>query len=251
MLNIIACYKWVIDEAYIRKTPSGGLDFSTVDYKIGEYDRNAIEEAVRIMDACGGKVTALTAGVPESSKGVKDALSRGCDQACFAADASYRDLEPSQTADVLAKAIRSKLPYDLIICGEGSSDLYAQQVGPRLADYLGIPCVSFVQKMEIKDGKLIAERKTEDVTEIVEAPLPALVTVLPEINTPRIPGVKDTLMASKKTVINVGLEDVGPLAGVKLRVTGMAAAGMERNCVKFGNDAAGIKDFVNALRKSI
>lgn len=251
MLNIIACYKWVIDEAYIRKTPSGGLDFSTVDYKIGEYDRNAIEEAARLRDACGGKVTALTAGVPESSKGVKDALSRGCDQACFAADASFRDLEPSQTADILAKAIKAKLQFDLIICGEGSSDLYAQQVGPRLADSLGIPCICFVQKMEIKDGKIVAERKAEDVTEIVEAPLPALVTVLPEINTPRIPGVKDTLMASKKTVINVGLEELGPLAGVKLRVTGMAAAGMERNCIKFGNDAAGIREFVNALRKSI
>jgi len=251
MLNIIACYKWVIDEAYIRKTPSGGLDFSTVDYKIGEYDRNAIEEAARLREAHGGKVTALTAGAPESSKGVKDALSRGCDEACFAADASFRDLEPSQTVAVLGNAIRSKLQFDLIICGEGSSDLYAQQVGPRLADSLGIPGISFVQKLEIKDGKIIAERKAEDVTEIVEAPLPALVTVLPEINTPRIPGVRDTLMASRKKVINVGLEELGPPAGVKLRVTGMAAAGMERNCVKFGSDAAGIKEFVNALRKSI
>lgn len=251
MLNIIACYKWVIDEAYIRKTPSGGLDFSTVDYKIGEYDRNAIEEAVRLKEAYGGKVTALTAGAPESSKGVKDALSRGCDQACFAADASFRGLEPSQTATVLANAIKSKLDYNLIICGEGSSDLYAQQVGPRLADSLGIPCISFVQKLQIKDGKVTAERKAENVTEIVEAPLPALVTVLPEINTPRIPGVKDTLMASKKTVINLGLAELGPAAGVKLRVTGMTAASMERKCVKFGGDEAGIKDFVNTLRKSI
>jgi len=251
MLNIIACFKWVIDEAYIRKTSSGGLDFSTVDYKIGEYDRNAIEESVRLKEAYGGKVTALTAGVPESSKGVKDALSRGCDQACFAADASFRDMEPSQTAAVLANAIKSKLEYDIIICGEGSSDLYAQQVGPRLADSLGIPCISFVQKMEIKEGKIIAERKAEDVTEIVEAPLPALITVLPEINTPRIPGVKDTLMASKKTVIAISKEELGSPAGVKLRVTGMIAAGMERHCIKFGSDATGIKDFVNTLRKSI
>lgn len=251
MLNIIACYKWVIDEAYIRKTSSGGLDFSTVDYKIGEYDRNAIEEGVRIKEAYGGKVTALTAGVPEASKGVKDALSRGCDQACFAADASFRDLEPSQTAAVLANAIKSKLEYDLIVCGEGSSDLYAQQVGPRLADSLGIPCISFVQKVELKEGKIIAERKAEDVTEIVKAALPALITVLPEINTPRIPGVKDTLMASKKTVISMGKEELGPPPGEKLKMIGMSAAGMERNCIKFGSDEAGIKDFVNALRKNI
>lgn len=251
MLNIIACYKWVIDEAYIRKTPSGGLDFSTVDYKIGEYDRNAIEEAVLLKEAHGGKVTALTAGTPESSKGVKDALSRGCDQACFAADASFRDLEPSQTAFILCRAIKSKLEYDLIICGEGSSDLYAQQVGPRLADSLGIPCISFVQKLEVRDGNLIAERKAGDMTEVVTAPLPALVTVLPEINTPRIPGVKDTLMASKKTVIPVTGEELGPPAGGKLRVTGMEAAGMERNCVKFANDEAGIREFGTALRKNM
>jgi electron transfer flavoprotein beta subunit len=105
--------------------------------------------------------------------------------------------------------------------------------------------------MEIKEGKIIAEREAEDVAEIVEAPLPALITVLPEINTPRIPGVRDTLMASKKTVIAISKEELGSPAGVKLRVTGMTAAEMERNCVKFESDAAGIKDFVNTLRKSI
>jgi len=251
MPNIIACFKWVVDEAYIRRTSAGGLDFSSVEYKIGEYDRNAIEEAVRLRDAGGGKVTALLAGTPESSKGIKDALSRGCDEACFAADPGFKDMEPSRTATILGDVISSRLQFDLIICGEGSSDLYAQQVGPRLAEILGIPCICFVQKLKIEGNAIIAERKTEKATEVVTAQLPALITVLPEINTPRIPGVRDTLMASKKPVITVTGGEMKSLPAEKLKVIGLAAAAMERNCVKFGTDPAGITGFVNAVRKSI
>ena len=251
MLNIISCYKWVIDEAYIRKTPSGGLDFSTIDYKIGEYDRNAIEEAVRLKEAHGGKVTALTAGVPESSKGVKDALSRGCDQACFAADASFRDLEPSQTASVLANAIKAKLEYNLIICGEGSSDLYTQQVGPILAENLGIPCATYVNKLEVAESeKLIrADRKLDDCVEVVSIKLPALVTVLPDINTPRIPTLKQVLAAGKKPVENITLDALGGACESCLQTTGIVAATMERRRLKFGTESDDIRALIGALLK--
>ena len=251
MPDIITCFKWVVDEAYIRKTSSGALDFSSVDYKIGEYDRNAIEEAVRLREAHGGKVTALSVGTPESSKGIKDALSRGCDEACFVADAGFKDMEPSQTAAILSEVISSKIKFDLIICGEGSSDLYAQQVGPRIADSLGIPCICFVQKLRIEGSAIIADRRAENVAEIVTCEMPALITVLPEINTPRIPGVRDTLMASKKPVITVSRGELGTFPSEKLKVIGLAAAAMERNCVKFGTDDAGINGFVNAVRKGI
>lgn len=251
MPTVVACFKWVVDEAYIRRGAGGALDFSSVDYKIGEYDRNGIEEAVRLRDAGGGSVIGLTVGTPESAKGVKDALSRGMDQAIFVSDASFKDLEPSQTAAILAEVIRTRIPqYDLITCGEGSSDLYAQQVGPRLAELLGIPCVCFVQKLSLEGGKLGAERRVEDGVEVVEAPLPALVTVLPDINTPRIPGVKDTLMAGKKPVTAVKKEELtGKVEGV-LKTTAMTASSMERTGEKLAADAAGIARFVDSLRKS-
>jgi electron transfer flavoprotein beta subunit len=251
MPTIVACFKWVVDEAYIRKATDGKLDFSAVDYKIGEYDRNAIEEAVRLRDAGGGgSVIGVTVGAPESAKGVKDGLSRGMDQAFFAADAGFRDLEPSQTARILAEVIRARIPqYDLITCGEGSSDLYAQQVGPRLAELLGIPCVCFVQKLALGDGKLRAERRVEDGVEVVEAPLPALVTVLPDINTPRIPGVKDTLMAGKKPAATIKKEEfAGSIEGT-LKTAAMTAASLERTGEKLAADAAGIARFVDSLRK--
>ena len=251
MPTLIACFKWVVDEAYIRRGPGGALDFSSVDYKIGEYDRNAIEEAVRLRDAGGGSVIGVTVGVPESAKGVKDGLSRGMDQAFFVSDPSFRDLEPSQTAAILAEVIRTRIPqYDLIACGEGSSDLYAQQVGPRLAELLGIPCVCFVQKLSLEGGTLRAERRVEDGIEVVEAPLPALVTVLPDINTPRIPGVKDTLMAGKKPVTTVKKEELTGRFERALKTEAMTASSMERTGEKLPADAAGIARFVDSLRKS-
>ena len=249
---VIACFKWVVDEAYIRRGAGGALDFSAVDYKIGEYDRNAIEEAVRLRDAGGGgSVIGVTVGAPESAKGVKDALSRGMDRAIFVSDASFRDLEPSQTAAILAEVIRTHIPqYDLVACGEGSSDLYAQQVGPRLAELLGIPCVCFVQKLSLEGGRLRAERRVEDGVEVVEAPLPALVTVLPDINTPRIPGVKDTLMAGKKPVTTVKREELTGTFGGVLKTAAMTASSLERTGEKLAADAAGIARFVDSLRKS-
>ena len=252
MPTVVACFKWVVDEAYIRRGAGGALDFSSVDYKIGEYDRNAIEEAVRLRDAGGGgSVIGVSVGVPESAKGVKDGLSRGMDRAIFVSDSSFKDLEPAQTAAILAEVIRSRIPqFDLVTCGEGSSDLYAQQVGPRLAELLGIPCVCFVQKLSLEGGTLRAERRVEDGVEVVEAPLPALVTVLPDINTPRIPGVKDTLMAGKKPVTAVKKEELtGKVEGV-LKTTAMTASSMERTGEKLAGDAAGIARFVDSLRKS-
>ncbi len=250
MPNIVACFKWVVDEAYIRKGASGALDFSAVDYKISDYDRNAIEEAARLKGLHGGTVTVLTAGPPEAAKGVKDALSRGGDQAFFAGDPTFSQLESSQTAAILGEIIRSRIPYDLIICGEGSSDQYAQQVGPRLAENLGIPCISYVQRLTIGEGgQITVERRVEEGVEVVEAPLPVVVTVLPEINIPRIPGVKDTLMASKKPVVAIKKEDLKPVAAAPLRTMGMTATRMERNGEIFAATPEGIAGFVEALQK--
>jgi electron transfer flavoprotein beta subunit len=250
MPNVVACFKWVVDEAYIRKGASGTLDFSAVDYKISEYDRNAIEEAVRCRGDQGGNVTVLTVGVPEAAKGVKDALSRGADNAFFISDPAFQNLDSFQTAAILGEIIRSRIPYDLIICGEGSSDQYAQQVGPRLAENLGIPCISYVQKLTIGEGgRIMAERRVEEGIEVVEAPLPVLVTVLPEINSPRIPGVKDTLMASKKPVVAIKKEELPDIGAARLQTVGMTATRVERNCEIFAATPEGIARFVEALQK--
>lgn len=249
MPEIVVCFKWVIDETYIRRTSSGGLDLSSVDYKISEYDRNAVEAAVRLREAHGGTVTAVTVAPPEASKGVKDALSRGPDRAIFVSDASFKDLDVSQTAAILGEVIRAKVKFDLILCGEGSGDAYAQQVGPRLAELLGIPCAAYVQKLTVEGEKVVAERKTRDFTEVLEIPMPALATVLPDIASPRIPGVKDTLMASKKPVETIGLSDLDGIPEAGMRTLGMTASRMERQCEIFAPEPADVARFVGVLRK--
>jgi electron transfer flavoprotein beta subunit len=154
MPNIVCCFKWVVDEAYIKPSSSGKIDLEWAEHKLSDYDRNAIEEAVRLQEAYGGSVTAVTVAPSDATKGIKDALSRGPEKAFFINSEELENLEPSQTSAILAQVISQQIDYDLIICGEGSSDLYAQQVGPRLAEKLGIPCIAFVKKVEIDGGRM-------------------------------------------------------------------------------------------------
>jgi electron transfer flavoprotein beta subunit len=251
MLRIITCFKWVIDQADIRTAPgSRELQLDRASYRISDYDRFAIEEAVSLQEQYGGSTAAITVGTPAARKSLKDVMSRGLEKAYFVNDASFDTLEPSQTASILACAITSQVEYDLIICGEGSGDLYAQQVGPRLAEALNIPCATCVSKLTVNGQQIIAERKLDDGIEVVAMPLPALVTVLPEINVPRIPGLKDTLAASKKPVIDIKASDLGQSFEPCLKTVSILAGTMERNGLKFGADGADIRKFVDVILKT-
>ncbi|TEB13873.1 Electron transfer flavoprotein subunit beta [Pelotomaculum sp. FP] len=250
-MNIVTCFKWVKDEADIKVAAnSNELVFDRVGYKISDYDRSAIEEAVRLKEEHGGSVVAVTVGEPSATQSLKDALSRGPEKACFINDPSFINLEPSQTMAILADTI-GKMEYDLIICGEGSSDLYAQQVGPGLAEKLDIPCATNVNKLTYveEDKTIIAERKLEDGVEVVAIPLPALVTVLPDINTPRIPTLKQVLGAAKKPVEKVTLNELGQQYEPRLREISVFGATMERRRLRFGAEPVDIKAVIDALLK--
>ena len=250
MLKIVACFKWVVDDADIRvDAGSHKLNLDRAAYKISAYDRNAIEEAVILQEKHGGSVVAMTVAQPGAKPCLKDSLSRGPESACFINDPCCADLEPSQTVEILARAISAKTDYDLIICGEGSGDIYAQQVGPALAEKLGIPCVTWVNKLSYNEDekRIIAERKLEDGVETVSAPLPALVVVLPDINSPRIPTLKQVLGAAKKPVENVTPQDQGSIPSPRLLTTEVVAATMERRRIELSAGADGIREAVNAL----
>lgn len=252
MLKVITCFKWVIDEADIKVNASSRrLILDRVGYKISLYDRNAIEEAAQLQEQHGATVTAITVAPPTAKQCLKDALSRGPDKVCFVNDPSLVDLEPSQTAEVLAAAIKTQGEFDLIICGEGSSDLYTQQVGPALAENLGIPCATYVNKLEVieSERRIIADRKLDDCVEVVSIGLPALITVLPDINTPRIPTLKQVLAAGKKPVENITLDKLGGTCQSGMQTTGLLAATMERRRLKFGTEAEDIRAVVGALLK--
>jgi len=246
MLKILTCFKWVIDEADIKVDPGSlRLMLDRVSYKISPYDRNAVEESMHLQELHGASVSALTVAPPAAKACLKDVLSRGPDRAYFINDPSFADLEPLQTSAVLAAAIQGNIEFDLIICGEGSSDLYTQQVGPVLAEKLGIPCATYVNKLTYveNENRIVAERKLDDGIEAVSVPLPALITVLPDINSPRIPSLKQVLGAAKKPVENVTIDKLGQ------SFIGVVAATMERRRQKFGSQPEEIGSLISALVK--
>lgn len=210
MSNIIACYKWVVDEAdigFLSEPPY--LDTGRAKSKISEYDRNAIEEAVNVGKLNGSEVVALTFGGKEAKKSVKDVLSRGPSRACLIADDLAKDADGFVTAEILAAAIKKIGDYRLIICAEGASDTYARQVGPRVGVLLDIPVITGVFELNIEDDILRAKRRLEGEVEIVKTKLPALVCVLPEINKAPIPSLKAVLDAAKKPVQEYKISDLG------------------------------------------
>ena len=192
-MKIITCYKCVPDEQDIAvNNADGSLDFSKADAKISQYDLNAIEAACQLkQQAAEAQVTALSVGgkALTNAKGRKDVLSRGPDELIVVIDDQFEQALPQQTASALAAAAQ-KAGFDLILCGDGSSDLYAQQVGLLVGEILNIPAVNGVSKIiSLTADTLTVERELEDETETLSIPLPAVVAVSTDINSPQIPSM--------------------------------------------------------------
>lgn len=197
-MNIIVCVKQTVDLSQIRirkDTREPVLD--NIPFTLGNIDKNALEEAVRIKEKTEGKVIAVSAGSDKLEDTIKEALAMGADEAILVAGPELDGAESVVTAAILAKAIAG-VEADLILVGEGSADNYSGQVGPRLAEVLDLPQVTYVKSLEVEGNKLKAVRNLDDCFETVEVELPALVSVVSEINEPRIPSVTQILKAGKK-----------------------------------------------------
>ncbi|MDR1321557.1 MAG: electron transfer flavoprotein beta subunit/FixA family protein [Gracilibacteraceae bacterium] len=209
-MKIIVCYKWTLDEADIRvDAATRAVLKERAKYRISPYDRNAVECGVRLAGKSGGEVVALSVGTAELGNSAKDILSRGVTRLAWLGCQELEDADAAGTARALAAAARKIGDYDLIVCGEGSSDSYSQQTGPRLAELLDIPVVTCASEISLDGSRLTVKRKLEEGFEITETTLPALITVLPDINEPRIPGLKEILGASKKPAERFSAEDLG------------------------------------------
>lgn len=210
MPKFLVLYKWTLDEQDIKvKADDLSLDASRAKGKVSDFDRNAIEEASAIVEKQGGSVDALSFGTDAVKQSLKDVLSRGADKVYWIADASAETADAAVTAKVLAAAIRKIGPYDYILTGEGSSDQFNQQTGPRLAALLGLPCLSFVHKLEVDGAKASVARKLSDCTELATVSGPAVISVQSDINKPRIPSLKQVLGAAKKPNEQIAISDLG------------------------------------------
>ena len=202
-MNIVAAFKVVPDDQDIQVSADGTLDYSKAKNTVSAYDLNAIEAAAQLAAANeGSNVVAVTVGGADidDSKLKKNVLARGVDELYMTADDACKGLDARATAVALAELVSKVGDFDVVLCGDGSADNYAQQVDVQLAAKLGLPVVTAATKITAKDGALEVERTLEDVVEVVEVPLPAVVSVAPDIALPRIPGMKDILGAYESSI---------------------------------------------------
>lgn len=228
-MNIIVCIKQVPDTTNVRIDPeTNTLVRSGVQSIVNPFDMYAIEEGVRLKEKFGGTVTIITMGPPQAEEALREAISLGADEAVLISDRAFAGSDTWATSYTLSRAIQKIGKFDIIICGKQAIDGDTAQVGPGIAAFLDIPQVTFVKRIEelkcseqnetnelraTNDERqtssfIKAERMTEEGYDIVESPLPCLITVVKEINEPRLPSLKGKMRAKKAEIRKLEAKDL-------------------------------------------
>ena len=251
-MDIVVCVKTNPDLQMVRIKDREAV-LEAVPYKVGDLEKNALEAAIVLRDAAGGKVTALCVaeGNRKAQETIKEALAMGADEAVIVADPALGEADQAAVAAALAAAVKKLGAGDLLLFGEGSTDNYTGQVGPRVAELLGLPQIGYARKITAGDGAVRVERSMDDMLETLTAPLPAVVTVVSEINEPRIPSLMNIMKAKSKplqewTLADLGL-DAAALAPQREIVSNLAEEQDRKHILFDGNAAEQADAFVNAL----
>ena len=212
-MEILVCLKQVPDtEADIRPTgDKTAIDYTGIKFIINVYDEYAVEEALRIKERLGeGKVTICCLGPERATEAIRTALAMGADEAVHLDDEAFQGGDAYATAKALAKAIEG-MQYDLILCGKQAIDDDLSQVGSMLAEFLGLPVVTGVVKVDLSEDKKRAtvHRLVEGGVDVLEVPLPAVLTATKGLNEPRYPSLPGIMKAKKKPLKAVKLADLG------------------------------------------
>lgn len=225
-----------------------------VPYKVGDLDKNAVEAALQLQAALGDtQVIAVT--LAEGNRKIKDTikevLAMGADEAYIVIDDALVGADQAGKALALAKAIEKIGGADLIIFGEGSTDNYSGQVGPRVAEILSLPEIGYAKKLTVSGSTVQAERGMGDFIEVLEAPLPVVVTVTSEINEPRIPTLMNIMKAGKKpttewTLADLGL-DAAAVAPKNTVLSNLAEEQERKNIMLQGDVDAQVAGLIDAL----
>lgn len=248
---IVTAVKVVPEDTDIQVAADRTLDYSKAHSVVSTYDLNAIEASAQAAKAEGAKhfVVAVGPANINDSKNNKNILARGVDELFMAADDALANMDAHATAAALAEAIRTIPGVDLIVCGDGSADLYAQQTDVQLACALGLPCVTAVSKLSFEGNVAVCERTLENEVETVEVALPCVISVLPDIALPRIAGMRDIMMAGKKPIHQLTV--AAPAAALEVCET-LAPEPAPRKKIVFDAAADGAIDrFVAAIAECI
>jgi electron transfer flavoprotein beta subunit len=214
-MNMIVCAKQVLDPeappASFKIDPSANkvIPPPGVPPVISPFDEQAVEAALRVKDAQGGKITVLSLGTNLLREVVKRPLAMGADELILLEDDAFAEGDSWSTAYALAMAIKKIREYDLIFCGRQAADWDAGQVGSGIAEILGLPSVTVAKKIDIVDGKAKVERVIADGYEVIEVALPVLITVSNELGEPRYPKITGIMAAKKKEPIIWKSADIG------------------------------------------
>jgi len=249
-MNIIVCAKQVVDVSEIKIDSKTNKPILTgIQQKISDIDKNALEEAIKIKEKHGGKITVLTVGPTGAKEKIKELLAMGADEGVL--------VTPGETYDyyvlshILTEAIQKIGQYDIIICGEASIDLFSGQIGPRIAGLLAIPQITYAQTITVEKEKIIAERNVGDKSVTMESSYPIVLTVTKEINEPRLPSLMQILAAANKTINEWSVNDfkAGKLQS-KITTMDIKGVSMERKNVIYQDDLDDSVDkLVNDLAK--
>ncbi|MEJ9210222.1 electron transfer flavoprotein subunit beta/FixA family protein [Bacillus smithii] len=207
-MNIFVLLKRTFDTEEKITITNGSIDEEGAEFIINPYDEYAVEEAIQIRDAHGGEVTVVTVGGEESEKQLRTALAMGADKAVLInVEDDLEDGDQFTTAKILAEFLKDK-EADVILAGNVAIDGGSGQVGPRVAELLGIPYVTTITEIEIKGTQAKLIRDVEGDSEVIETSLPLLVTAQQGLNEPRYPSLPGIMKAKKKPLDELELDDL-------------------------------------------
>lgn len=245
-MNTIVCVKQVLDPEI--PPAKFKIDAGTkqvipppgVPPVISVYDERAVEAACRLKDKQKGKITVVSMGSAKAADVVRHALSMGADDGFVLQDPAFENLDSFGTAYVLSKAIQKIGNYDLVLCGRQAADWGAGQVGSILAEILGLPVITIACEITAADKKLKVKRMVKDGFEVLEAPMPCLITVSSEIGLPRLPGGMGLMLARKKQIPVWKAQDIGAeaakldKANAHTEITGLSVPTRKSECEIIG-----------------
>ena len=235
-MNIVVCAKQVVDVSEIKIDASTNkLILAGVPQKISDIDKNAMEEALKIKEKHGGKITVVTVGSADAKEKIKELLAMGADEGVLVIPPEHADY--FVVSHLLAGAIKKIGEYDIVLCGEASIDLFSGQMGPRVAGLLNIPQITYAQTVNVEKEKVISERNLGDKAVTMESSYPVLISVTKEINEPRLPSLMQILAAANKPIHewpagDIASEKLTP----KISTVELKGVAMERKNVIYQDD---------------
>jgi electron transfer flavoprotein beta subunit len=234
-MNIVVCAKDVVDASEMK------IDSSTkkpiiegIPKKISDIDKNALEEAIKIKEKHGGKITVLTVGNSDSKERIKELLAMGADEGVLIPYPKNYDYHV--VTKLLAEAIKKINDYNIVLCGEASTDLFSGQVGPKIAGLLNLPQITYAFRLNAENDKIIGERNMGENSVTTESSYPVLITVTKEINEPRLPSLMEILGAANKPIHEWPADSLLKDINTKIETIDIRGVSMERKNLVFKDD---------------